>query len=87
MTACPRLTSHRLGLGFVLLLAGCSDGTGTPSPVDPCGVGQEVEVTASSEPIPVFSWTPACGLSSLQVWDPNQTSGWMLFTGPRTTAG
>ena len=74
------LTPHRLGLGVLLLLAGCSDGLG---PLVPCGEDQEVEITVSSEPIPVFSWKPACGFASLQVWDQNLAS-WVLYTHSRS---
>ena len=73
-----------MALSVVLLLAGCSDGLG-PWPLHPCAPDQEVEVAVRNDPLPVFSWTPACGLSSLQVWDQHQTSGWTLFTGARTT--
>lgn len=68
---------------LLLLLATCSDGIG-PRPLEPCDADQEVEVMVGSGPNPVFSWTPACGLASLHVWDQNQTSGWVLYTGPRT---
>jgi hypothetical protein len=37
----------------------------------------------SADPTPLFSWEPACGFASLQVWDQNQTSGWVLYTGAR----
>ncbi|HWN19601.1 MAG TPA: hypothetical protein VNO19_11860 [Gemmatimonadales bacterium] len=67
---------------LALLVAGCSDGVGPP-PVQ-CAPDQKVEVAVSSDPIPVFSWTPACGLSSLRVWDQHLTSGWTLYTGPRS---
>ena len=69
-------------LSVVLLLAGCSDRLEPPP--DSCTPGQELEVTVSSDPIPLFTWFPACGLSSLDVWDQNHTSGWVLFTGSRS---
>jgi len=64
------------------LLLGCSDGPGL-RPVDPCAPDQEVELSVSAELAPLFTWTPSCGMASLQVWDHNHTSGWSLFTGSR----
>jgi hypothetical protein len=42
-----------------------------------------VNVTVSDDRTPIFSWTPPCGLASLQVWNQHQTSGWVLYTGSR----
>lgn len=74
----PRLTIRILAL----VVAACSDGVG-PRPIQSCADEQDVDITVSSEAVPLFRWTPPCGLASLQVWDQNQTSGWALYTGPR----
>ena len=68
---------------MALLVAGCSDGAG-PGPIQSCASDQEVNVTVSNNEVPLFTWDPPCGLSSLTVWDQNQTSGWVLFTGSRS---
>jgi hypothetical protein len=47
---------------FVLALA-CSDGIG-PTPTEPCADDQEVVVSVSADQVPVFTWTPACGMAS-----------------------
>ncbi len=73
-----RLLSRWVGL----LLLGCSDGIG-PRPLQPCSDEQEVVIAVSDEETPLFTWEPACGFASLQIWDQNQTSGWTLFTGSR----
>jgi hypothetical protein len=74
---------RRLGIRIlVLVVAGCSDGVG-PRPIQSCAHDQEVNVIVSTDPAPLFTWAPPCGLASLQVWDQNQTSGWVLYTGSR----
>src|SRR5688572_15020151 len=74
----------RLGVRVVaLLVAGCSDGVG-PRLIESCASDQEVNVMVSNDEVPLFTWDPPCGLASLTVWDPNQTSGWALYTGSRS---
>ena len=67
---------------LALMVAGCSDGVG-PRPIQSCSHDQEVQVIVNTDPLPVFTWDPPCGLASLAVWDQNRTSGWVLYTGSR----
>ena len=69
--------------GLLAVIAmGCGDGL-EPTPIEACADDQEVIVSVSSNPTPVFAWTPACGMASLQVLpsNGNPTSGWALYTG------
>ncbi len=81
-----RLWSGSVRLAFTLaaLTLACSDGV-EPTPIVPCADDQEVEVLVSADQTPVFTWSPACGMASLQVFptmgDP--TAGWVLYTGSR----
>jgi hypothetical protein len=65
------------------LTLACSDGV-EPTPIIPCTDEQEVEVVVSGRSNPVFAWTPACGMASLQVFSATGTgaSSWVLYTGP-----
>ena len=67
----------------VALMLACSDGV-EPTPIVPCADDQEVEVSVSRNPL-FFTWEPACGMASLQVFPTLgfPTSGWALYTGPR----
>jgi hypothetical protein len=62
------------------LILACSD---EPTAIIPCTDDQQVEVVVSGDPIPVFSWIPACGMASLQVFQGTGTgpSSWVLYTG------
>jgi hypothetical protein len=63
------------------LVSGCGDGV-EPTPIVPCGDDQEVIVSVNSDPIPVFEWSPACGMASMQVFPSNGSeTSWALFTG------
>ena len=77
-----RIAQHWIAVAMAMTVAACSDGV-EPRPIQPCAFDQDVEITVSTAPLPVFSWAPACGLASLQVWDQNQSSGWVLYTGAR----
>ena len=74
----------RLTSTLAALTLACSDGVG-PTPIVPCADGQEVEVLVSADQTPVFTWSPACGMASLEVRPTTGSSfsGWTLFTGPR----
>ena len=69
---------------LIMVAIACSDGI-EPTPVVPCADDQEVEVLVSTGQTPVFTWTPACGMASLQVFPTtgSPTSGWALYTGSR----
>jgi hypothetical protein len=79
-----RLGSTRLAVTLVAFSLGCSDGV-EPTPIVPCADDQEVEVLVSADQTPVFEWSPACGMASLQVFPTtgSPTSGWTLYTGAR----
>jgi hypothetical protein len=68
---------------LAVLLIGCSEGL-QPMPIELCSDNQEVAVSVTSEPRPLFTWDPACGMASLEVRpvSGSQSSGWELFTGP-----
>jgi hypothetical protein len=71
-----------LAFGLLSLTLACSDGIG-PTPTEPCTDDQEVEVSVSADRVPVFTWTPACGMASLQIFPTvgPPESGWVLYTG------
>jgi hypothetical protein len=73
-----------LMLSILVLSLACSDGIG-PTPTEPCADDQEVVVSVSADQVPVFTWTPACGMASLQVFPSTGApeSGWVLYTGNR----
>lgn len=76
-----------LRVPLVLLGAGlcaCSGGF-EPTAAEPCAFDQEVAVEVGSGPAPLITWTPACGMASLEILPVtgSPTSGWLLFTGPR----
>ena len=79
---CPG--SIRLTWTLAALTIACSDGV-EPTPIVPCTDDQEVEVLVSADKTPVFRWSPACGMASLEVSPTtgSGTSGWVLFTGSR----
>ena len=81
-TLCPG--SMRLTSTLAALTLACSDGV-EPTPIVPCADDQEVEVLVSADKTPVFTWSPACGMASLEVRPTTGSSfsGWTLFTGPR----
>jgi hypothetical protein len=78
----PRIWHRRLWFLPALTLA-CSDGV-EPTPIVPCTDEQEVEIVVSGHRTPVFTWAPACGMASLQVFPTTGTGGssWVLYTGP-----
>jgi hypothetical protein len=82
----PRSGFRPTSLAAVLALVtlACSDGV-EPTPIVPCADDQDVEVSVSRDATPVFTWSPACGMASLQVFPTtgSQTSGWVLYTGSR----
>jgi hypothetical protein len=73
-----------LAAALAIVTLACSDGV-EPTPVVPCADDQEVEVSVSRDQTPVFTWSPACGMASLQVFPTtgSPTSGWVLYTGSR----
>jgi hypothetical protein len=80
----PRFAPKAFTFGLALATLACSDGV-EPTPTVPCADDQEVEVSVSGDETPVFTWSPACGMASLQVFPTtgSPTSGWVLYTGSR----
>jgi hypothetical protein len=71
-----------LAATLAVFVLSCSDGT-APTPV-PCADDQQVTVSVSPGLQPTFSWEPACGMSSVQVWAVSPGSGgggWVLYGG------
>jgi hypothetical protein len=66
----------------LMLVTSCSDGLG-PEPIVACEPEQEVTVSVNSDRVPFFTWSPACGMASIQVFPTSgsPTSGWVLYTG------
>jgi hypothetical protein len=65
---------------LVTVLAGCSDSP-QEAPLEECP-DNEVIVTVSGGVTPTFSWTPRCGMASLDVFPSNGgASVWVLFSG------
>jgi hypothetical protein len=73
-----------LASSAMVLVPACSDGLG-PEPIVPCAHDQEVVVSVTSDRTPFFTWSPACGMASLQIFPTSgsPTSGWVLYTGSR----
>jgi hypothetical protein len=70
-------------LGF--LLSGCSDPS-APLPPEPCTDEQEVTIQAGPGPQPVFSWAPACAMSSLEVFPASgPPAAWVLYGGSQAS--
>lgn len=80
----PRILIGTVGAFLAVWILSCSNGL-EPTPTEPCPDGQEVVVSVNSDPRPVFSWSPACGMASLEVRPSTGSalSGWVLFTGSR----
>jgi hypothetical protein len=67
-------------------LVSCDGGT-SPSVVVPCSDDQEVIISVSSGLQPTFTWEPACGMASIQVWaSATSTDGWVLYSGANSAA-
>jgi hypothetical protein len=64
-------------------IVACSDRT--PSSPLPCAEEQEVALAVTSDAVPEFTWSPACGMASLEVRPSSgsPTSGWVIYTGDR----
>lgn len=77
----PRSFPARLLLP-ALALAACSDGFGPEAPL-PCEADQMVTIGVEPGLRPVFTWEPGCGVSSLQVFGPDEGGVWVLYSGER----
>ena len=62
----------------------CSADLAPVSP-DDCDEQRDINLAVSADPAHVFTWTPACGMSSLQVFPSTGEpgSGWVLYSGDR----
>ena len=68
-----------LSAGLLLATAACSDDPTGSEPLD-CDPDQDVSVSVEGDLLPRFSWEPACGMASVQVWGPPR-EGWVLLSG------
>ena len=56
-------------------------------PIVPCSDDQTVVVSVSPGTKPRFTWQPACGMASLEVWPAaGPPAAWVLYSGPRAAA-
>ncbi len=70
-------------LAVAVLLASCSNGM-QDVPLEDCP-GDQVSVTVSGGLSPTISWTPSCGMSSLDVFpSAGGSSLWVLYSGARS---
>lgn len=75
-----RLRGIAFGTASAALMASCSD-SGGPSSV-PCADDQQVAVSVSAGPRPTFTWAPACGMTSVQVFpSAGPPAAWVLYGG------
>jgi hypothetical protein len=71
---------------MVALLPSCGGGAG-PAEVVSCAEDQEVSVSVSPGLRPTFTWEPACGMASLQVWNnATNANGWVVYSGSNSAA-
>jgi hypothetical protein len=75
-----------VGCALIGLSLSCSADL-APVSADACDEQRDINVGVSGDPVPVFSWTPACGMASLQVFPSTgePSSGWVLYTGNRAS--
>ena len=67
-------------VGLIALLGSCSSGP-SDVPLEACP-GDTVSLTVSMGLAPTISWTPACGMSSLDVFPAaGGSSLWVLYSG------
>ena len=67
--------------GLTLAALACAHDAGF-EPISPCTDSQIVDVHVDISAAPRFTWTPACGMASLQVFaDTGGTPGWIVFAG------
>ncbi len=65
----------------VILEAGCSESLGF-DPIVACSDSQTVTVQVTTSVTPRFTWTPACGMASLQVFlDSGGAGRWIVYSG------
>jgi hypothetical protein len=58
----------------------CSGGL-DPSPIVECPDGQALVVSATADPVPVFTWNPTCGVAGLEVRPSGSASGgWSIMS-------
>jgi hypothetical protein len=78
-----KMVSMRLpwSLSLCLLVGSCSDSPQAPAEECP---DNQVTLTVSSGSVPIFSWEPACGIASLDVFPAvGGASTWVLYAGQR----
>lgn len=69
-------------IGFI---AGCADGTAPP--LEPCADDQEVTIRVSAGIDPAFTWSPACGMTSIRVFPvAAEAAVWVVYGGARAVS-
>jgi hypothetical protein len=75
-----RAHSRHFPIALSVLLAACSDSPQEP-PLEEC-VDNQVTLTATQGAVPTFSWSPSCGMSSMQVFPSSGgASVWVFYGG------
>jgi hypothetical protein len=78
------LERGRLGVALLVLLGGCSDNV-HDVPLEECPDNQ-VSVSVSAGVQPIISWTPTCGMSSLNLFPAaGGASLWVLYSGSQAS--
>ena len=83
-----RLRRWSRGVAATALMAwlcgGCADTT-TPT-VEPCADDQEVTVRVGPGTLPAFTWSPACGMTSILVFRVDSPPAvWVVYGGSRAS--
>ncbi len=77
-----RFLALAVGALASVLGIGCSDSFGF-DPIVACSDSQTVTVQVTASVTPRFTWAPACGMASLQVFlDSGGAGRWIVYSGP-----
>jgi hypothetical protein len=81
LSSTPRSRTIVFVAASVAVWFGCSDSLGFDAIVT-CADPQTVTVQVAATSPPRFTWQPACGMSSFQVYaDTGSSGGWVVYSG------